>query len=116
MQDVRTESGQKKRYPLPRPTKKQIQEAMETFDNTRRELTAWVNFRENKAHKYAIKSGDQLYPVKMILELAGGKKRGNLSGTMDQYRKIIVSLGFEVVEKRLHQRSSDTNDCAGASI
>lgn len=106
--EVRTASGQKKRYPLPRPTKNQIHEAFKIFDDDYRATTAWVKFRENRSHRYAIKSGDQLYPVKMILELAGGKKRGNLSGTLEEYRKIVVSLGFEVIEKRLHEpRTTD---------
>jgi|LauGreDrversion4_2_1035121.scaffolds.fasta_scaffold1092752_2 hypothetical protein len=42
----------------------------------------------------------------MILELAGGKDRGKLSGTIDLYRAIIVSLGFEVVEKNVGAQPS----------
>ena len=47
----------------------------------------------------AIESECLLYPVKTILQLAGGKQRGNWSGTMDDYRKIVSSLGFNVDER-----------------
>jgi hypothetical protein len=96
---VRTASGQKKRFAMPRPTKRQIEKALHQFDETLRETTTWRSFGSNRGHRYAIKANNKLYPVKMILELAGGKERGSLSGTMKQYQKIVVALGIEVVEK-----------------
>jgi serine/threonine protein kinase len=71
--DARTTSGQKKRFPLPRPTRKQIQEAMETFDDKFRETTTWMGFQKSKSHKYAVKYNSQLCPVKMLLHSPGGE-------------------------------------------
>jgi hypothetical protein len=46
--------------------------AMARFDQEFRDTEEWSRWEQNKAHRYAIRHDEKLYPVKQIVSLATG--------------------------------------------
>ncbi len=50
-----------------------ISAAMDRFDRELRGNSQWANCESNQAHRYAIRKGDKLYPVKQVIAMATGE-------------------------------------------
>ncbi len=72
--------------------------AMSLFDTTLRDAPEWVNWQENKAHKYAIHHNMQLYPVKQIISMATGRPVADFSGGQGtgQANTYVTARGFTI--------------------
>src|SRR5262245_49780121 len=66
--------------PAPSTTEADLMRAMIDFDQRLRSSRKWLNWEQNKAHKFAIREGSQLYPVKCILSIATGIPVRDFSG------------------------------------
>lgn len=75
---------------------------MSRFDRDLRDSQDWQGWEDNKAHKYAIRVGDALYPVKQIVALATGMPVAEFSGGegSGQANEYVRNRGFEVVPLR----------------
>jgi len=66
--------------PAPATTEPDLKRAMADFDQRLRASRKWLNWEQNKAHKFAIREGNRLYPVKCILSIATGIPVSGFSG------------------------------------
>ncbi|NLJ40746.1 MAG: HNH endonuclease, partial [Clostridiales bacterium] len=57
-----------------------ILDAMKRFDEEHRNNADWLNWQNNKNHKYAIQRDGRLYPVKQIISMATGQPVSSFSG------------------------------------
>jgi hypothetical protein len=80
---------------------------MDTFDRNYRGRAEWVNWTENKSHRFAVVRNDQVYPSKMIVSLATGIDRGRFSGGMKpgQAGWHIRRAGLDVIDLRVSTRA-----------
>lgn len=85
---------------IPRVDKNSIRVAMRTFDSELRSSPDWVDWEDNKSHKYAIRENGRNYPVKKIISMATGVPVGKFSGGKgsNQANEYIRSLEFAAVD------------------
>jgi hypothetical protein len=76
--------------------------ALALFDRELRDSRDWQGWENNKVHKYAIRAGDRLYPVKQIVSLATEMPVSEFSGGegSGQAKDYVRDRGFEVVPLR----------------
>ena len=78
--------------------------ALEAFDRVFRQSDKWADWKNNKAHRHAIRYGENIYPVKKIVSLASGTPVGEFNGgwgSPTQYANSYAQeLGFQIVPLR----------------
>jgi hypothetical protein len=84
---------------IPTVSADKITEAMNRFDSELRSNQQWTNWENNLAHRYAIKRGDRLYPVKQIIAMASTASVGAFGGG-SQANDFLKERGFEIVTLR----------------
>ena len=67
--------------------------AFSKFDDDLKKQPELANWQENRAHKFAIRYNDQLYPMKSIIELATGTSVDSFSGGQEAVT-FVKKLGF----------------------
>jgi uncharacterized protein (DUF697 family) len=85
--------------PIPPVSADKISAAMDRFDSELRADSQWINWESNQAHRYAIKRGDKLYPVKQVIAMASGVSVGSFAGG-SQANDYLKGRGFEIVPLR----------------
>jgi hypothetical protein len=80
---------------IPPVSADKISEAMDRFDRELRATSQWSNWESNRAHRYAIKRGGKLYPVKQIIAMASGASVG-LFGGGSEANDYLKERGFEI--------------------
>jgi 5-methylcytosine-specific restriction protein A len=92
----------------PTTTEAALKHAMIDFDQRLRHSRRWSNWEQNKAHKFAIREGSRLYPVKCILSIATGVPVSEFSGGEDpgQACAAVRSAGAHIVIVKLPDRDS----------
>jgi len=85
--------------PIPPVSADKISEAMNRFDRDLRANSQWANWESNQAHRYAIKKGDKLYPVKQIIAMATGVSAGSFGGGSEA-NDYLKERNFEIVPLR----------------
>ncbi len=73
-----------------------ILDAMKRFDKEYRNNADWLNWQNNKNHKYAIQRDGRLYPVKQIISMATGQPVSSFSGG-DESNNYLANKGFKIV-------------------
>ena len=73
-----------------------ILDAMQQFDKEYRNNGEWLNWQNNKNHKYAIERDGQLYPVKQIISMATGQPVSSFSGG-DEANNYLIKKGFKIM-------------------
>lgn len=73
-----------------------VLEAMKQFDEEYRNSGEWLNWQNNKNHKYAIERDGQLYPVKHIISMATGESVRSFSGG-DEANNYLIKKGFKII-------------------
>jgi hypothetical protein len=73
-----------------------ILDAMQQFDTEYRSNVEWLNWQNNKNHKYAIERDSQLYPVKHIISMATGESVRSFSGG-DEANNYLIKKGFKII-------------------
>ncbi|MDD4627432.1 MAG: DUF3578 domain-containing protein [Syntrophomonas sp.] len=73
-----------------------ILDAMRQFDEEYRSNAEWLNWQNNKNHKYAIQREGQLYPVKYIISIATGDPVSSFSGG-DEANNYLIKKGFKII-------------------
>lgn len=96
---------------LPGRLVEKILSAMVLFDKEHRSSPEWLNWEENKAHKYAILHNDKVYPVKKIVSLATGVPVSEFSGGREA-NGYVTGLGFQVVSLRAFSWSIESGSVA----
>lgn len=81
---------------IPDVPRERILEAMEHFDSDLRNSPEWIDWEEQRNHRYAIAFEDKQYPVKQIIALATGVERGSFSGGQEA-NSYIEAREFTVV-------------------
>jgi hypothetical protein len=84
---------------IPPVSSDQVSEAMDRFDSELRADSQWANLENNQAHRYAIKKGDKLYPVKQIIAMATSTPLSLLGGGSEA-NDYLKERGFEIVQLR----------------
>lgn len=81
-----------------------ILDAMKKFDEEYRNKAEWLNWQNNRNHKYAIEREGRLYPVKQIISMATGQPVSSFSGGHES-NSYLAKKGFKIVNI-----SHDDND------
>jgi len=81
-----------------------ILDAMKKFDEEYRNKAEWLNWQNNRNHKYAIEREGRLYPVKQIILMATGQPVSSFSGGHES-NSYLAKKGFKIVNI-----SHDDND------
>lgn len=83
----------------PQLTKPSVLKALREFDDAFRESDEWTDWEANQAHKYALRHGGRLYPVKKIASLASGVPVSEFSGGgyPGHANGLLSELNFEIV-------------------
>lgn len=86
----------------PNLTNKSVIAAMHDFDSKLRHAKEWVDWEENKTHRYAIENNGKLYPVKKIASIASGVAVKDFSGGRyaGHANGLIEAVGFKVMPLR----------------
>lgn len=82
---------------IPVVDKNSIRTAMRIFDGELRSSPDWAKWEDNKSHKFAIREGGRIYPVKKIISMATGVPVGGGKGS-SQANEYIRNLSFTVVD------------------
>jgi len=82
--------------PIPAVLADRIFEAIGRFDNELRTTPQWANWESNQTHRYAIKRGDRLYPVKQIIAMATGSAVTSFGGGSEA-NNYLRERKFEIV-------------------
>jgi 5-methylcytosine-specific restriction protein B len=90
-----------------------ILDAMKRFDKEYRNNADWLNWQNNKNHKYAIQRDGRLYPVKQIISMATGQPVSSFSGG-DESNNYLANKGFKIVnispENETEQENGDNSE------
>lgn len=87
---------------IPDSSHEELLEAMHLFDSQYRGADEWLDWEDNRTHKFAIEHEGRRYPVKMIVALATGASRDSFSGGMEpgQAGWYAAKQGLNVVPLR----------------
>jgi hypothetical protein len=87
---------------IPDASHNDLLRAMRLFDAEHRGADEWLDWENNRAHKFAIEHEGRRYPVKMIVALATGAYRDSFSGGMEpgQAGWFAAKQGLNVVPLR----------------
>jgi hypothetical protein len=77
-----------------------ISQAMDRFDRELRANPQWVNWENGQTHRYAIKKGAMLYPVKQVIAMACGAPLASFGGSAGA-NDYVKERGFEIVSLRM---------------
>ncbi len=81
-------------------TEADVLRAISSFDSLYSDSNEYENWQEKKGYKYALVYNNRWYPPKYILSQAmGGLDRGTFSGGIQATNRILLELGFEVINK-----------------
>lgn len=90
-----------------------ILDAMKRFDEEYRNNAEWLNWQNNKNHKYAIQREGRLYPVKQIISMATEQPVSSFSGG-DESNSYLVKKGFKIVnispENEIKQENGENSE------
>lgn len=81
---------------IPDVPREKILEAMTRFDDELRDSKEWIDWEEQRNHRYAITYEHKLYPVKQIIVLATGVERSSFLGGHEA-NSYVEARGFTVV-------------------
>ncbi|MEQ7919324.1 HNH endonuclease signature motif containing protein [Xanthomonas sp. WHRI 1810A] len=84
---------------IPAVEKQALDQAIKKFDREFRNTPDWATWESNRAHKFAIRVHDQLYPAKKILSLATHLPVSEFTGGAST-NGYLRARGFEIVDLR----------------
>jgi hypothetical protein len=79
-----------------------LRDAMGRFDRELRHTANWVNWEQDRRHRYAIEHDGRGYPVKQIISMATGMRVRDFSGGSGpgDANRYVTSRGFAIVKLR----------------
>jgi 5-methylcytosine-specific restriction enzyme B len=79
-----------------------LREAMERFDRELRPTANWVNWEQDRRHRYAIEHDGRRYPVKQIISMATRMRVRDFGGGSEpgDANRYVTSRGFAIVRLR----------------
>lgn len=80
---------------IPPTSREDLVRALERFDAELRNSSEWRDWTSNANHKYAIRHGERLFPVKQVISLATGAPVSSFSGG-EEANSFVQGLGFQV--------------------
>jgi MoxR-like ATPase len=80
---------------LPAVSVDQVRSAMARFDAELRSSPQWAKWETNKTHRFALKDGEHLYPVKQIVSMSTGVPVSSFHGGHEA-NTYLRDLGFEI--------------------
>ena len=85
--------------PVPAET---LLDAMQRFDGDLRHTANWVNWEQDRRHRYAIEHQGRRYPVKQVISMATGMRVRDFSGGWERgdANRYIASRSFAVIKLR----------------
>jgi len=98
---------------IPDVSESTILDAMKKFDEEYRNKAKWLNWQNNRNHKYAIEREGQLYPVKQIISMATGQPVSSFSGGHES-NSYLTKKGFKIVkispDNELEQENEENSE------
>lgn len=104
---------------------------MQIFDSTLRNSSTWMNWENNRAHRFAVEANGKLYPAKKLRSLITGVPVGLLIGGPPTNRFLesldlkVIKIprspysnpiaGIQFVQGRYYDRQSEIHDLFGGS-
>ena len=93
---------------IPDVSESTILDAMKKFDEEYRNKAEWLNWQNNRNHKYAIQREGRLYPVKQIISMATGQPVSSFSGVYES-NIYLTKKGFKIVKIFPHNEPEQEN-------
>lgn len=93
---------------IPDVSESTILDAMKKFDEEYRNKAEWLNWQNNRNHKYAIQREGRLYPVKQIISMATGQPVSSFSGGYES-NIYLTKKGFKIVKIFPHNEPEQEN-------
>lgn len=90
---------------IPNVSADKIFAAMTQFDEELRSNAHWVNWENNQAHQFAIRTEDKRYPVKQIIAMATGLPVSSFSGG-NEANSYLTQRGFNIEPLRGETRTN----------